>query len=196
MHHHLVPQRAKSGSIWPSTWYKNRILAVFVRKNLAVDALLGAESVARTHTHRQKQTNNLYEGRRDRISLRFWESVTLSTDSWESSLSAMVEIWNKQTELWAGHTCTEVISCQKLYKHTNRTNSSTASTVGFFGFFFNWDCVFVWVPTCTAWTCGDWITDGCAAWMTPWTWTVCPLGSCTSVTVGPVAEAWPVVIDT
>lgn len=50
--------------------------------------------------------------------------------------------------------------------------------------------------TCTAWTCGDWITDGCAAWITPWTWTVCPLGSCTSVTVGPVAEACPAVIDT
>lgn len=50
--------------------------------------------------------------------------------------------------------------------------------------------------TCTAWTWGDWITDGCAAWMTPWTWTVCPLGSCTSVTVGPVAVAWPVVMDT
>lgn len=48
------------------------------------------------------------------------------------------------------------------------------------------------VSTCTVWTCGDWITDGCAAWMTPWTCTVCPLGSCTSVTVGPVAEAWPV----
>lgn len=39
--------------------------------------------------------NHLYEGRRERISLRFWESVTLSTDSCESSLSAMVEIWNK-----------------------------------------------------------------------------------------------------
>lgn len=50
--------------------------------------------------------------------------------------------------------------------------------------------------TCTAWTCGDWITDGWAAWMTPWTWTVWPLGSCTSVTVGPVAEAWPAVMDT
>ena len=45
----------------------------------------------RTHTH----TLYLYEGRRDRISLRFWESVTLSTDSCESSLSAMVEIWKK-----------------------------------------------------------------------------------------------------
>lgn len=42
---------------------------------------------------------DLYEGRRDRISLRFWESVTLSTDSCESSLSAMVEIWNTQTNL-------------------------------------------------------------------------------------------------
>ncbi len=60
----------------------------------------------------------------------------------------------------------------------------------------NVHCVCVCVFTCTAWTCGDWITDGCAAWMTPWTWTVCPLGSCTSVTVGPVAEAWPVVMDT
>lgn len=39
----------------------------------------------------------LYEGRRDRISRRFWESVTLSTDSCESSLSATVEIWENNT---------------------------------------------------------------------------------------------------
>lgn len=136
MHHHLVTERPKSGSISPSTQYKNRMLAVFVRQNLAVDAL-GVLKALRTH--RQRHTNNLYEGRRDRISLRFWESVTLSTDSWESSLSAMVEIWNTQTELWAGHTCTEVISCQKLYKHTNHTYSSTARTVGCF--FFYWDCM-------------------------------------------------------
>lgn len=50
--------------------------------------------------------------------------------------------------------------------------------------------------TCTACTCGDWITDGCAAWITPWTWTVCPLGSWTSVTVGPAACAWPAAMDT
>lgn len=35
---------------------------------------------------------NLYEGRLERISRLFWVSVTLSTDSCESSLSAMVEI--------------------------------------------------------------------------------------------------------
>lgn len=50
--------------------------------------------------------------------------------------------------------------------------------------------------TCTAWTCGDWMTDGCVAWITPWTCTVWPLGSCTSVTVGPVAEAWPAAMET
>lgn len=54
-------------------------------------------------------TSYLYEGRRDRISLRFWESVTLSTDSWESSLSAMVEIWNKQIN-------------QAEMRHTNLTS--------------------------------------------------------------------------
>lgn len=41
----------------------------------------------------------LYDGRLDKISLRFWESVTLSTDSWESSLSAMVDIWQKQKHI-------------------------------------------------------------------------------------------------
>lgn len=47
---------------------------------------------------RTKHNNHLYEGRRDRISLRFWESVTLSTDSCESSLSATVEIWERQQQ--------------------------------------------------------------------------------------------------
>lgn len=26
--------------------------------------------------------------------------------------------------------------------------------------------------TCTVWTCGDWMTEGWAAWITPCTWTV------------------------
>lgn len=48
-----------------------------------------------TWNHCTETTNPfkyLYEGRLDRISLLFWQSVTLSTDSCESSLSAMVEI--------------------------------------------------------------------------------------------------------
>lgn len=50
--------------------------------------------------------------------------------------------------------------------------------------------------TWTVWTCGDWITDGWAAWITPWTWTVCPLGSCTKVTVGADDVAWAAGMDT
>lgn len=50
--------------------------------------------------------------------------------------------------------------------------------------------------TWTVWTCGDWITDGWAAWITPWTWTVCPLGNCTKVTVGAEDVAWAAAMDT
>lgn len=49
--------------------------------------------------------------------------------------------------------------------------------------------------TCTVWTCGDWMTEGWAAWITPCTWTVWPLGSCTSVTVGLLEETWAAAID-
>lgn len=42
--------------------------------------------------------------------------------------------------------------------------------------------------TCTVWTWGDWMTEGWAAWITPCTWTVWPLGNCTSVTVGLLDE--------
>lgn len=52
------------------------------------------------------------------------------------------------------------------------------------------------VSTWTVWTCGDWITDGWAAWITPCTWTVCPLGSWTKVTVGAEDVAWAAGIDT
>ena len=38
--------------------------------------------------------------------------------------------------------------------------------------------------TWTVCICGDWITDGCAVWITPWTWTVWPEGNCTRVTAG------------
>lgn len=46
--------------------------------------------------------------------------------------------------------------------------------------------------TWTACMCGDWMTEGCVAWMTPWTWTVWPEGNCTRVTAGdplPALEA-------
>lgn len=55
--------------------------------------------LCKLHYHRKQSCADLYEGRRDRISLRFWESVTMSTDSCESSLSAIVEICNKSTLL-------------------------------------------------------------------------------------------------
>ena len=38
--------------------------------------------------------------------------------------------------------------------------------------------------TWTVRICGDWITDGCGVWITPWTWTVWPEGNCTRVTAG------------
>lgn len=38
--------------------------------------------------------------------------------------------------------------------------------------------------TWTVCICGDWITDGCGVWITPWTWTVWPEGNCTRVTAG------------
>lgn len=63
------------------------------------------EHSGRRQHRRQKHNNYLYEGRRDRISLRFWESDTLSTDSCESSLSATVEIWenNNNNQLCRTH---------------------------------------------------------------------------------------------
>lgn len=57
-------------------------------------------------------------------------------------------------------------------------------------------CRTFYTHTWTVWTCGDWITDGWAAWITPWTWTVCPLGSCTNVTVGADDVACAAGIDT
>lgn len=54
----------------------------------------------------------------------------------------------------------------------------------------------IYTHTWTVWTCGDCITDGWAAWITPCTWTVCPLGSCTKVTVGADDVAWAAGIDT
>lgn len=47
------------------------------------------------------------------------------------------------------------------------------------------------ILTWTVCTCGDWMTEGCAAWITPCTCTVCPLGSCTRVTVGAAAVVCP-----
>lgn len=38
--------------------------------------------------------------------------------------------------------------------------------------------------TCTVWTWGDWMTDDCADWITPWTWKW-PPGSCTTATEPP-----------
>lgn len=38
--------------------------------------------------------------------------------------------------------------------------------------------------TWTVCNCGDWITDGCGVWNTPWTCTVWPEGNCTRVTAG------------
>lgn len=49
--------------------------------------------------------------------------------------------------------------------------------------------------TCTVWTCGDWMTEGWAAWITPCTWTVWPLGNCTRVTVGLLDETWAAAMD-
>lgn len=44
--------------------------------------------------------------------------------------------------------------------------------------------------------CGDWMTEGCVAWMTPWTWTVWPEGNCTRVTAGDPLPALDAATET
>lgn len=75
---------------------------------------------------KKKHIQHLYEGRRDRISLRFWESVTLSTDSCESSLSATVEIWKHNNNNQLRRT----YKTSSLKQHLSSGLSGTNAAVG------------------------------------------------------------------
>lgn len=117
----------------------------------------------RYHERNYLNDLDLYEGRLERISLLFWQSVTLSTDSWESSLSATVDIYIRKSGLQHFDLFILVFIERSL--------------------------------TCTVCTCGDWMTEGWAVWITPWTWTVCPLGNCSKVTVGLPEDTCPAAMD-